>query len=151
MGTTSTAVFDAIKTKLEALAELSDYKQLENPFIPEDNATHVFQKAFGVAFGAGLNPELIVKPESTCIRDFNIVLLNKFISTGMNVDKNDDLQKDIMLDMDAIKKCFDDDPQLGGICAKAALLTDTGVGFIDSDRGKFLISEGSLEVTFFEV
>lgn len=140
-------IFDELKTVIDDC--LDGYKRLENPFIPEDNASNLWTKAYGIAIGPGGNPELLSKNKPSCTRDFVIVLIHKITSTDMAFDKRDDQQKEIAQDMDKIKVCLETNPDLGTLCTKAVLLNDQGVEFIDGERGKYLFMEGVVETLFF--
>lgn len=142
-------IFDTLKSQI-ATVLTADYRPIENPFIPEDNATALWNKGFGLAFGFGQNPEYLNKTTSSFIRQFSLVLINKINFTQTNVSKVDEQQKNLILDMENLQKYFDDDPTAGGVCTKSALLTDSGVGFVNGEKNKFLICEGVLEVTYFE-
>lgn len=145
--TTVNQVFDALETLIEGC--LTGYKMLENPIIPEDNAKQLYKKSYGLAIGPGGNPELFTKDITSCQRDFSVVLINKVTTTKSQTDKRNEQQKDIMADIDAIKKCVDTDPDLNGLCTKAVLTTDSGVNFVDADRGKFYLVEGVISTLFF--
>ena len=146
--TTVNQVFDALETLVEGC--LSGYKMLENPIIPEDNAKQIYNKAYGLAIGPGANPELFTKEITSCERSFSIVLVNKVTTSKGQTDRRNDQQKSIMEDMDKIKKCVDTDPDLGNLCTKAAFASDSGVNFIDADRGKYYLVEGVIDTLFFD-
>lgn len=142
-------IFDEMKTLIDSC--LGDYKELENPFIPEDNGSNLWNKAFGVAFGPGSNLELLMGCKKiSCQRGFDVSLINKVNATQTNVDKRDDQQKDIVEDMMKIKVCFEECPTLGSLCTKCVFTADGGVEFVDSGRGKFLLMTAIVECTFFE-
>jgi len=145
--TTVIDVFDALETLIEGC--LTGYKMLENPIIPEDNAKQIYNKSFGIAIAQGTNPEIFTKAISSCQRDFNIVLINKVTTTKAQTDRRNDQQKSIMADMDSIKMCIDGDPALGAICAKASLVSDSGVNFIDAETGKYYLVEGVITTLSF--
>lgn len=145
--TTVIEVFDELKASIDGC--LTGYKRLENPLIPEDNASNLWTKAYGIAIGPGGNPELFSKLKPSCTRDFSIILLHKITTTDNQFDRRDDQQKDIVNDMDKIKLCLEADPDLGELCTKAVLSSDTGVEFIDGERGKFIFMEGIVETLFF--
>ena len=145
-----TQIFDNIKSNITDCLP-AEYKQLENPFIPEDNATNIWNKAFGVAFGPGVNTEQFAGcAKISCVRDFEISLVNKLNVTANRIDKKDDQQKSIVEDMMAIKKCFEADPDLDSLCSKCVFTADGGVEFVDSQRGKFFLMVATIECTFFD-
>jgi hypothetical protein len=142
-------IYEALETLVEDCLP-SDYKLLENAVLPEDNANNIYTKAYGIGIGGGSNPELIVKPNSGCENDFNIALVHKVTTTKGRVSRRNEQQKSIMEDLLSIKQCLENDPQLSGICAKAAMLDWSPVNFIDVERGKFYIVEGVVSTLFFE-
>ena len=141
-------VFDAIEALVESC--LDGYKMLENPIIPEDNAKQIYNKSYGLAIGPGTNPELMTKDITSCQRDFSIVLINKVTTTKAQTDRRNDQQKSIMEDLEKIKVCLDRDPDLGNLCTRATLLSDTGINFIDADRGKYYLVEGTIDTLYFD-
>lgn len=143
-------IFDQLKATIDDCLP-SAYKELENPFIPEDNASTLWDHAFGVAFGPGINLELFSGClKMSCQRDFEISLVNKINTTRTNIDKKDDQQKEIIEDMMKIKACLEKDPDLDSICSKIVYTADGGVEFIDSQRGKFFLVTAVIECTFFD-
>jgi len=146
--TTTTEVFDALETLVEGC--LVGYKMLENPIIPEDNAKQIYNKSYGLAIGPGGNPELLTKSITSCARDFQIVLIHKVTTTKAQTDRRNDQQKAIIEDIDKIKKCLDTDAHLGTLCTKAVLTTDSGINFIDADKGKYYLVEGTISTLFFD-
>lgn len=142
-------IFDSVKDLIGTC--LDGYKELENPFIPEDNASNLWNKAFGVAFANGSNLELFAGcSKISCQRAFAISLVNKLNVTQNNIDKKDNQQKSIIEDMMKIKACFEGCPTLDSICTKAVFVADGGVEFIDGQRGKYFLVEAAIDVTFFD-
>jgi len=143
-------IFDQIKALIVSCLPV-DYKQLENPFLPEDNASNLWNRAFGVAIGPGVNLELFAGcAKISCQRDFEVSLVNKLNTTQNNIAKKDDQQKAMLEDMMSIKKCFEADPDLDSVCSKCVYTADGGVEFIDSERGKYLLMTAILQCTFFD-
>jgi hypothetical protein len=141
-------IFDELKSLIDDC--IDDYKDLENPILIADNAMSLWDKAFGLNFTEGTNLELIVCPKMTCQQNFELGIVNKLNTTQHNVDKRDDQMKSIICDTWAVKKCVLGCPTLNGKATSVKWTTHGGIGFIDSDRGKYIFTVSTIEVIFFD-
>lgn len=141
-------IYDAMLAACETA--LPNYDVLANPYIPEENANNLFDKAFGIAFGPGLNENRIACPKISINRSIDLVLINKVTSSESNTNFLGQQQKDIFEDLFAIIKTVYADNTLNEICSKFDYSSDAGLEFIDAAQGKYYLLSATFPILYFD-
>lgn len=141
-------IYDAVLSVVETT--LPNYDLLANPYIPEENANNLFDKAFGIAFGPGINENRIVCPKVSLNRTLEIILINKVTSSESNTNFLGQQQKDIFEDLFAIIKAVCNDGTINEITSKFDYSSDAGLEFIDAVSGKYYLLSATFPFLYFE-
>lgn len=140
-------IYDAVIDLIEAT--LPTARRFPNPYQMEVNALGRTVKAFGVVVGHGVNTERYVGCLVSWQRTFTIRLLSKIVTTENNITKRETIEKNILVDHDALMRAFNQ-TTLGNKVIKATVSDDSGLDFLDGDRLKFLMCELTLTVEYQE-
>ncbi len=129
---------------------LSTYKQLPNPYIPEENPELFLTKGFGVSVGPGVRTDRLLQNHLTWKRTFTVILTKKISTTDHNIDSRETITKNLVEDHFTLVKRFDLDPQLSSSALKAEVFSDSGIQYIDVNKTRYFIMEIDLEVEYRE-
>lgn len=142
-------IYDRIVTV--ATAELSGYKQIPNPYFPEQNSQLLLKKGFGIGVGAGQRVELEVCKRAWS-RVFNIVLVNQVTTTDHGIAQRSEIEKNLLEDHFNIWGELETNLTLNSndYIIKADVVGDTGLQFLVGDQGKYLSIAIDVEVLYQE-
>jgi len=142
----ATDIYNAIE--ILVVGSLSGYKQLPNPYELEANNELYLSKGLAIATGPGENTERFLNCSRTYRRAYIISLVNLVTANEHSVDDFQTIEKSLLDDVENIIAAFESDHTLGGEAIKAIGLTDTGLGFLEGDRAKYLAVEIGVEVEY---
>jgi hypothetical protein len=141
-------IYDAIVDVIEA--NLTDYKRIANPYAMNENTFHQLSKGFGLAIGGGNDTERYLGCLVTWRRTFTVLLTEQMIATQNDHSTRETVEKSILDAHDILRKAFYNNSTLSGNAIKTTITDDAGVGFIATERAKFLVMEMVLEVEYQE-
>lgn len=141
-------IYDAIISITEGI--LTTHKRLPNPYEITENAFLKLDKGFGVAIGAGVNPQPFIGCVIRWQRSFPLIIVRRMATTENNIDLREKIEKDLLIDHDAVRKAFEINHTLNQSCTTSTIIDDSGVNFIDGDRLKFIAIELNLLVDYEE-
>lgn len=141
-------IYDALQTLVES--NLTTYTKIPDPYKLEDNTELFLVKGFGIGMGNGENTERLVCGYISIRRSFTIALVNKVTTTENNLSSIATSEKNIMEDCYTLIKALEADTDLQGNCVKSTYLSDSGIEFIDSDLGKYLLLQMEVDIEYLD-
>jgi len=132
-------------------ATLTGYDELSNAYIPQENANKLFNKAFGVAYGPGLNENRLTSPKFTPNRQIDVLLINKVTASESNINFLAEQQKAIQEDLFAIIKAVELSGAIHDLCTKFEYSSDTGIEFTDADTAKYYLLNATFNFSYDEI
>lgn len=142
-------IFDAVRAACSAALPL--YDELSNAYIPQENANKLFNKAYGVAYGPGLNESRLTKPKFTPNRQIDVLLINKVTASESNVNFLVEQQKAIQEDLFAIINQVEQDGAIYDLCTKFEYSSDTGIEFLDAAEAKYYLLSATFNFSYDEI
>ena len=143
-----TTVYNALQALIEA--NLTSYSKIPNPYVVDDNVALLLTKGYGIGYGAGENTERQVGCFLSINRLFTVVLVNQVTVTENNLTGISSLEKALMEDAVTLLDALEQDADLQGNSIKAVYRSDSGIGFIDSELGKYLLLEIEVGIEYLE-
>jgi len=126
------------------------YSIIPNAYITPDNAGLLLRKGYGIAIGAGNNTERVLGGKLSYQRDFQVFLTRELLTTSSNVEARQDVEKAILEDYTLVLKAIEEQPTLNGNAAKAVIITDGGLEYLEGDRDRYFLIEATVTVEYFE-
>lgn len=151
MTTKISQIFDALKTLVTA-AIATDYRQIPNPYIPDQNSQLLLAKGFGIGIGPGERKVVELCPKYGVDRIFSVILVN-LVTSQMNDGAGfETLQKAMLEDWHLILKKLEREPNLGNppISITCDFVSDSGIIALSSSQGKFISISGDWSVIYRE-
>lgn len=142
-------IYDEVVDLLEATLG-TQYKRLPNPYAVDQNTYLHLNNGYGLAVGPGVDTQRYVGCLITWERVYSIILVRRMVTTQNNIGSRELIEKDLLDDLDSLRKAIYLNSTLGGLAIKSTVLDDQGVAFIDADRLKFISLEASLFVEYQE-
>lgn len=148
MSTKITDVYDQIASVISTA--LSAYTRLPNPYILDENSELFMSKGFAVGVGPGQNTERHVGCFTSIRRSFQFALMNKVVTTETNLTSLAAQEKALMEDQFLVIKALEKDPNLNASASSCKYASDSGIEFIEGERGKYFLVTTELTVEYFE-
>lgn len=148
MATSISTIYDALVSLLSS--KLTGYIQLPNPYAPEENNELYLNKGFGVAFADGENTQRFVGCKLSVARTFNIILVNRIVTTDHNTTVRGSLEKSIMEDEFTIINELEKNPTLQGSAFKSLFVSDNGIEYLEGERMKYLFLVFNINIEYLE-
>jgi len=154
MSNISTA-YDEIRDLL--IATLPNHKELINPYVVELNDEITLTKAFGLAFGEGLNTELQLACRLSISRNMRIILTKKIFAgnlmrsaDGSKVRR--DTEKELFEDQYLVIKALEESPTItdSGVITDCKFTSDNGLEFVRIDKIDHIMLTSTFELKYFE-
>ncbi len=118
----------------EIKATLPDYAHIPNPYEIENNPGKLLNKGFALAIGESSNQQRTVKAQLFELRTFEVFLIRLATHTENDVTRRVSLEQEIMEDAFLLKKEFEKETQLGGLCIQITWDSDSGLTYIVPDN-----------------
>ena len=131
---------DAIIAAIKVV--LPTYAHIPNPYEIENNPGRLLDKGFAVAIGESSNQRRMIKQQLFELRTFEVFLIRRATHTENNVASRVSLEQVIMEDAFLLKKEFENETTLGGLCVQIEWESDSGLAYIvpegtDNSRDKY--------------
>ncbi len=143
-----TDIYDELHTIVGTI--LTDYTELPNPYIPDDNPDIYMKKGYGITMGAASNSNRVVSKKVSILRDFDFVFVRQINSTETNTGLIKSNAKAVMEDSFKVLEEIEKNTSLGQLCVKAEFVSDSGLDFIEADTQRFFILTMVVSVEYFE-
>lgn len=141
-------IYDAYISFTEAA--LSSYIRIPNPYDPEQNATLILNKGYGIGIGPADNTERLAKPKVSIARQFFVILVNQITATRQASSDRGTLEKALMEDAFTLISALEADDSLGGVAKITKFISDTGIDFLNNEREKYFSTELTFSTEYFE-
>lgn len=148
MTTNISTIHDAIVTKIQTF--LTDYLQLPNPYIIEENPSTYLKKGFGVAVGPGERTNRVIGCQVSWQRTFNVILVNYVTTTDSNTTVRETLSKGLLEDHFTVLSEFEKAASLSGVAIDAIVQSDTGITYTKIDGAPYYVMEIDLTCEYLE-
>ena len=143
-------VFDNFVTLVDG--QLTDHRQLPDPYNIEDNMERILEKGYGVGYGAGTNTKRLVGCEKVS-REIELILVitRMMASTRHDITQLSTIQKNLHEDLFLVEKeLCKNDPQLSNTVSKAELLGWVELEPVEGERFKYIRLGSSFLFEYFE-
>lgn len=137
------------------LAQLPNHSLLINPYDPGLNDDLTFEKAWGLAVGPAVKPEIELDCRLSIDRSFILTITRK-LRVG-DLQRNSDAvssrrttEKNLFEDQYLIIKKIDQDVTLTGACVNCKMESDDGLQFVRTDRVDLIMIRTLFTVRYFE-
>lgn len=127
----------------------SEYKQLPNPYLIEDNNELYLTKGFGVAVGAGVRTDRLINCSSSWERTFNLILVNQITTTQHNIDTRQTIAKNLLEDHYKVFIELEKETTLSSVTIKSQVDNDTGLQFL-SELNSYYFIETTITCEYLE-
>ena len=141
-------IYDELHTIVNSV--LTDYSELPNPYIPDDNPDIYMKKGYGITMGPGANSNRVVSKKVSIQRDFDFVFVRQINSTETNTSLIKSEAKAIMEDSFKVLEEIESNTSLNQLCVNARFESDSGLDFIEADTQRFFILTMVVSVEYFE-
>lgn len=142
-------VHAALIAKIETL--LPGHVRLSNPYKPEENPNITLNKGVGLKIGSGVNTDNAQGCQTFIRREFTIVITRKYFALETDGQSKATTEKDILEDAILIQKEIESDQTVGGTSCSAHFQSDSGIEYVMGDTDKYLKTEITIEVLYFEI
>jgi len=148
MSSNGSTIYDAINTLIAA--ELTSYKRITNPYMPEENAEIMMKKAFGVSFAPGTDTQRTVTCADLYInQNFTGIVINQITCTDNDTTGYATAQKNIYDDYIKIAKAITKGPDLS-VGIKTLHMSHNGIEFFEGLSKKYIAIQFNIESEFRE-
>lgn len=141
-------IYDELHTIVDSV--LTDYSELPNPYIPDDNPDIYMKKGYGITMGAASNSNRVVSKKVSISREFDFVFVRQINSTETNTTLIKSNAKQIMEDSFKVLEEIESNTSLNQLCVNARFESDSGLDFIEADTQRFFILTMVVSVEYFE-
>lgn len=146
MSTKFTSVYDSLRTTIAAA--ITGHRELNNPYILDDDADIMFDKSWTLAIGSAVNTQRSQCPYVTVGREFNFILAQKYSAPHRDITARVDAEKTILnYQLDVLKVL---EPYTTSDIIKVSYVSDNGIEFLGGDRIGYLILQTLINVEYFE-
>jgi hypothetical protein len=135
------SIHDAMITRLAAV--LSSHRRLANPYQLPRNITLNLNQGYGVAMGGATGTRRLGSYLQLA-REFRVSITREVFALDEAADAHAIYHKDLLEDQLLVIKDFEINSTLNDTAIMVAYQSDSGVSFVDTDKG----SIASLETTF---
>lgn len=150
--------YDALNTLIgTTLPAASGWAELINPYVPESNDELTYEKAWGLAFGAGNNSNRVIGCEMSIQRSFTVTLCRKTFAGVLNrgpeqLIARKTAEKALFEDLKLIVNELEKNVTVNNSTPiiKTVYVADSGLEFIRDDSHNLLMIRAEFQTEYFE-
>lgn len=147
MSTTFNDVYDDVRTICQTV--FSTRTELNNPYFVEDDADIMFDNAWTLSIGASTNSNRFICGKASMLRDFVVVLVNRYFAPSRDINARITAEKTIVNAQIDLIKYIEAQPQTDNI-VQIRYDSDGGIEFLEGDRFGFLVLQTTIQVEYLE-
>jgi len=141
-------IYDDLNTLLAA--QLSGYKRITNPYMPEENAEIMMRKAYGISFAGGTDTQRTVTCSDLYInQNYTGILINQIVCMDNDTTAYATAQKNIYDDYIKVAKAITAAPDMSA-AVKTLHISHNGIEFFEGLSKKYIAIQFNIESEFRE-
>jgi len=148
---TSTAITDAYDGLVTLVSgALPNHKKIANPYSLTDNMTPILEQGYGIRIGPSKNPRRFVGGYRSTSRTFFVVITRELAANADDTTQCRASELAILEDAQAVMKAAEVNPTLSNKVTLSQWDQDSGIGYVQEEKYKFLTLEIGCTVEYTE-
>lgn len=131
-------------------AQLSGAKRMPNAYFAQANNQMILSNAYGVALGPGQPQRREIAQRMQIARSFDVHLVRLMPATQHDAAGRDAVEESMVLDAGKIIRAVETESTLGQTAIQTDYKDDSGILFLETDRGNYLLLTISFNVLYNE-
>lgn len=131
-------------------AQLTSAKRIPNAYFAQANSQLILANGYGVALRGGEPGTRELNQRMQVSRGYDIHLVRLMPATSHDATTRDDVEEAMVLDAGKILVAVESESTLGQSAIKSDYTGDSGIEFLSTDRGNYLLLTISFNVLYSE-